>query len=135
MLLVLWDKYHLEVHLGSHVSEHDALRVETFEFHRGDTLLFASMPRHRGLVAPPGVGKQVVLFRFLTPHERHKLVDVEWFILDPLLGGKEKLVHGCGEAGRCPTLGLSPIGGVTLPSTRACGARLACRGTSSWMIG
>ena len=32
MMLVLSDKYHLEVHLGSHLGDHDALRVETFEF-------------------------------------------------------------------------------------------------------
>ena len=32
MTLVLSDKYHLEGHLGSHLGDHDALRVETFEF-------------------------------------------------------------------------------------------------------
>ena len=68
------------------------LRVETFEFQRRDMdMVFASTLRHRGLAAPPGVGKQVVLFRFLTPDERHKWVDVERFILDPLLGAKDEL--------------------------------------------
>ena len=91
IMLVLSDKYHLEVHLGSHLGDHDALRVETFEFQRGDMVLFASTLRHRGLAALPGVGKQVVLFRFLTPDERHKWVDVERFILDPLPGAKDEL--------------------------------------------
>ena len=45
MMLVLSDKYHLEVHLGSHLGDHDALRVETFEFQRGDMVLFASTLR------------------------------------------------------------------------------------------
>ena len=84
MMLVLSDRYHLEVHLGSQLGDHDALRVETFECQRGDMVLFASTVRHRGLAALPGVGKQVVLFRFLIPNERHKWVDVERFILDPL---------------------------------------------------
>ena len=35
MMLVLSDKYHLEVHFGSHLGDHDALRVETFEFQVG----------------------------------------------------------------------------------------------------
>ena len=91
MMLVLSDKYHLEVHLGSHLGDHDALRVETFQFQRGDMVLFASTLRHRGLAALPGVGKQVVLFGFLTPDERHKWVDVEGFILDPLPGAKDEL--------------------------------------------
>ena len=91
MLLVVSDKYHLEVHLGSHLGDHDALQVETFEFQRGDMVLFASTLRHRGLAALPGVGKQVVLFRFLPPDERHKWVDVERFILDPLPGAKDEL--------------------------------------------
>ena len=69
MMLVVSDKYHLEVHLGSHLGEHDALRVETFEFQRGDMVLFACTLRHRGFAALPGGGggKKVVLFRFLTP--------------------------------------------------------------------
>ena len=54
MMLVLSDKYHLEVHLGSHLGDHDALRVETCEFQRGDMVLFASTLRHRGLAALPG---------------------------------------------------------------------------------
>ena len=29
MMLVLWDKYHLEVHIGSHLEDHDFLRVQT----------------------------------------------------------------------------------------------------------
>ena len=91
MMLVLSDKYHLDVHLGGHLGEHDALCVETFEFQRGDMVLFASMRRHRGLAALPGVGKQVVLFCFLTPDEHHKWVDVERFILDPLPGAKCEL--------------------------------------------
>ena len=91
MMLVLSDKYHLEVHLGSHLGDHDVLHVKTFEFQRGDMPLFASTLRHRGLAALPGVGKQVVLFRFLTPDERHKWVDGERFILDPLPGAKDEL--------------------------------------------
>ena len=91
MMLDLSGKYHLEVHLGSHLGDHDALRVETFEFQRGDMVVFASTLRHRGLAALPGVGKQVVLFRFLTPDERHKWVDVERFILDPVPGAKDEL--------------------------------------------
>ena len=91
MMLVLSDKYHLEVHLGSHLGDHDALRVKTFEFQRGDMVLFASTLRHRGLAALPGVGKHVVIFRFLTPDERHEWVDVERFILDPLPGAKDEL--------------------------------------------
>ena len=67
MMLVLSDRYHLEVHLGSHLGDDDVLRLETFEFQRGDMVLFASALRHRGLAALPGVGKQVVLFRFFTP--------------------------------------------------------------------
>ena len=54
-------------------------------------VLFASTRRHRGLATLPGVGKQVVLFRFLTPDERHTWVDVERFILDPLPGAKDEL--------------------------------------------
>ena len=91
MMLVLSDKYHLEMHLGSHLGYHGALRVETFQFQRGDMVLFASTLRHRGLAALPGMGKQVVLFRFLSPDERHKWVYVEQFILDPLPGAKDKL--------------------------------------------
>ena len=91
MIIVLSDKYHLEVHLGSHLGDHDAVRVETFEFQRGDMLLFAPTLRHRGLAALPRVGKQVVLLHFLTPDERHKWVDVERFILDPLPAAKNEL--------------------------------------------
>ena len=91
MMLVLSDKYHLEVLWGSHLGDHDALRVETFEFQRGDMVLFASTLRHRGLAALPGMGKQVVLFCFLTPDERRKWVDVERFILDPLAGAEDEL--------------------------------------------
>ena len=96
----------MEVHLGSHLGEHDALRVENFDFQPGDMLLFASTLRHWGLAALPGVGKQVVLFRFLTRDERHKWVDVERFILDPLPGAKEELVS-------------RPRGGGPLPNPRA----------------
>ena len=79
--------------MGSHLEEHDALRVETFEFQRWDMVLIASTLRHRRLAALPGMrGKQVNLFRFLTPDERHKWVDVERFIVDPLLGAKDELV-------------------------------------------
>ena len=56
MMLVLSDKYHLEVHLGSHLGEHDALCVETFEFQLRDIALFASTLRHRGLAALQGKG-------------------------------------------------------------------------------
>ena len=91
MMLVLSDKYHLEVHLGNQVGEQNALRVQTFEFQRADMILFAATPRRRGLAALPGVGKQVVLFRFLTVDERHKWVHVEQFILDPLPGAKDEL--------------------------------------------
>ena len=105
-MLALSDKYHSEVHLGSHLGNHDALRVETFEFQRGDLVLFASTLRHRGPAALPGVGKQVVLFRFLTPDERHKWVDVERFILDPLPGAKDELAS-------------QPRGDRPLPNPRA----------------
>ena len=54
-------------------------------------VLFASKLRHRDLAWLPGVGKQVVLFRFLTPDKRHKWVDVGRFILDPLPGAKDEL--------------------------------------------
>ena len=54
-------------------------------------VLFASTLRHRGLTTLPGVEKQVVLFRFLTPDEGHKRVDVERFILDRLPGTKDEL--------------------------------------------
>ena len=37
------------------------------------------------------MGKQVVLFRFLTPDERHKWVDVERFIPEPLPRAKDEL--------------------------------------------
>ena len=62
MMLVLSDKNHPEVHSGNHLSEHDALHVETFEFKCGGMLPFASMLRHRGLTVLPRVGKNVVLF-------------------------------------------------------------------------
>ena len=35
----------------------------------------------------------MVLFRFPTPKESHRLVDVERFILDPLPGTKAELRH------------------------------------------
>ena len=67
--------------------------------------------------------------------ERHKCVDIEQFILDPLPGAKEELVS-------------RPRGGGPLPNPRAIShwgqyfafgkglqARLACRGRSSWMTG
>ena len=91
MMLVLSDKYDLEVHFGGHLRDHDALRVETLEFQRGDMVLFPSTLRHRRLAALPGLGKQVVLFRLLTRDERYKWVDVEQFILDPLPGAKDEL--------------------------------------------
>ena len=58
MMLVLPDKYHLEVHLSSHLGERDALRGETFQFPCGDMVLFASTLRHRGLATLPGMGKK-----------------------------------------------------------------------------
>ena len=54
-------------------------------------LLFASTITHIGLPALPGVGKNVVLFRFLTPDERHRWVNIEGFILDPLPRTKAEL--------------------------------------------
>ena len=135
MMLVLSDKYHLEVHLGSHLGEHDDLRVETFELQRGDMVLFASTLRRRGLAALPGVGKQVVLFRFLTHDERHKWVDVERFILDPLPGAKDELASRPRGDGPLPNPGLSATRGSTSPSARDCGARSVCRGLSSWTTG
>ena len=108
MMLVLSDKHHLEVHLGSHLGDHDALRVETFEFQPGDMVLFASTLRHRVIAALPGVGKQFVLFRFLTPDERHKWVDVERFIVDPLQWAKDELAS-------------RPRGDGPLPNPRALG--------------
>ena len=106
MMLVLSDKYYLQVHLGSQLGEHDAPAVKTFEFQRGDMVLLVSMLRHRGLAALPGVGKQVVLFRFLIPDERHKWVDVERLILDPLPGANNELAS-------------QPRGDGPLPNRRA----------------
>ena len=57
MMLVLSDKYRAEVCLGSHLGEHDTLRIETFEFRCREMLLFASTLRHKGLAALLGVGK------------------------------------------------------------------------------
>ena len=74
MMLVLCDKYHLELHVGSHLGDHDALRVQTVVCERGDVVVFASTLRHRCLCALPGVGKQIVLVRFLTVDLRHQLV-------------------------------------------------------------
>ena len=91
MMFVLSDKDHLEVHFYIHLGEHDVPRVEISEFQRGDMVLFASSLRHRGLAALPRVGKQVVLFRFLIPDERHKWGDVERFILDALPRAKDEL--------------------------------------------
>ena len=54
--------------------------------------LFACTLRHPRLAALLGVGKHVVLFCLLTLDQRHKWVDVEQFILDPLPGAKEELV-------------------------------------------
>ena len=71
MMLVLSDRYHLEVHLGSNLDENEALRLETFEFQCRDMLLFAYTLRHRCLTTLLGVGKVVVLFRFHIPDERH----------------------------------------------------------------
>ena len=61
LMLVLSEKDHLQVHLGSHLVDHDALRVETFETQCGDVILFASTLRHWGLTTLPGVGKPVPL--------------------------------------------------------------------------
>ena len=51
MMLVLGDKYHLEVHLGSHLGDHDALRVETFEFQFQGT--WFSLPPRRDIGVSP----------------------------------------------------------------------------------
>ena len=74
--------YYLEVHFCS-LGNHDAWCVETCEFQCGDMIRFASTLRRWGLVALPGVGKQVVLFDFLSPNKHHKCVVVELVILDP----------------------------------------------------
>ena len=135
MMLVLSDKYHLEVYLGSHLGDNDALGIEAFEFQRGGMVLFASTLRHRGLAALPGVGKQVVLIRFLTLDERHKRLDMERFVLDPHQGPRMSLLHGHAETGRCPTPVLSATRGSTSPLARDCRARSVCRGLSSWTTG
>ena len=74
--------------MGSPLGDHDALRVQTVVCERGDVVVFASTLRHRGLCALPGVGKQIVLFRFLTPDVRHQWVHEGRFIIDPLPGAK-----------------------------------------------
>ena len=101
-MLVLSNKYHVEVHVGNHLNEHDTMRVETFEFRLGDMLLFASTLRHRGLAVLQGVEKQVVIFRFLTPDELQKWVVLERFILDPRLRAKEQLVSRPRRGGPLP---------------------------------
>ena len=93
MMLVLSDTYHPEVHLGSHLGDHDALRVQTVVCERGDVVVFAARLTRRGLCALPGVGRHIVLFRFLTPDLRHQWVYQGWFILDRLLRAKDELAH------------------------------------------
>ena len=68
------------------------LHIETLDLQHGVMILLASTMRHRGLAAPPRMGKQVVLFHFLTDGGHQKWVDVEPFIFDPLQGPKEELV-------------------------------------------
>ena len=72
MMLILSDKYHVDMHVGSHFGEHDGLVGRTNVCDGGDMLLFASTIRQRGVPALPGVEKHVVPFHFLTTHERHR---------------------------------------------------------------
>ena len=119
MMLILSDKYGVDMHVGSHFGEHNGLVRRTVVCDRGDMLLFASTIRHRGLPALPGVGKQVVLFRFLTPDERHRWVDVEWFILDPLPRTKAELArHPAASTDPCPTPAASLTAGTCWPLVR-----------------
>ena len=67
MMLVVSNKYHLKVYLGSHLGDHATLRMQTVVFERVNVVLFASRLRHRSLSALPGLGNQMVLFCFLTP--------------------------------------------------------------------
>ena len=71
MMIMISDKYHVEMRVRSQLGEHDGLVRPTIVCARVHMLLFASIMRHRGVPALPGVGKQVVLFRFLMPNERH----------------------------------------------------------------
>ena len=91
MMPILSDKYHIDMHVGSHLGEHDGFVRRTVVCGRGDLLLCASTIRHRGLPALLGVGKQLVLFRFLAPDERHRWVYVERLIFAPLPRIKAKL--------------------------------------------
>ena len=89
-------------------------------FERSDVVIFASTLRHRSLPAVPGVGKQMVLFRFLTPVPRHQLVDQSRFILDPLPRAKAEKAHRpCGDQ-PLPTLagipGKGQQGSVGVPT-------------------
>ena len=93
MMCILSDEYHDEMHVGSHIKEHAGLFRRTVVCEHGSLLLFASTITHRGLVALPGVGKQVVFFCFLTSHKRRHWLDVQRFILDPLPSTTAKLAH------------------------------------------
>ena len=84
MMLIISDKYHVEMHLGNHVGEHTSLVRRTVMCKRGNMFLLASTIRHRDLSVYPGVEKQVVLFGFPTPGKRHRRVDVEGFMLNLL---------------------------------------------------
>ena len=95
-------------------------------------VLFTCTLRHRGLAALPGVGKQVVLFRFRTPYERHKWVDVERLTLDPLPGAKDDLRSRPRGDGLLPNPRALTHCGSTSPSERDYRAQLVCRGLSNW---
>ena len=86
LMLFLSVKYHLGVHVGSHLRDHDALRAQIVVCEYGDVVVFASTLRHRGLCTVPGVGKHIVLFPFLTLDVWHQWVDEGRSIVDPLPG-------------------------------------------------
>ena len=90
---MLSHKNHVQVHVGSHLSDHHALRVQTVVCERGNVVVFASTLRHRCLCALHGLGRLIVLFRFLTPDVRHQWVDENRFIVDPLPRAKDELTH------------------------------------------
>ena len=67
MMLVLSDKNHVDMHEGRLFGEHDGLVRRMVVCDRGDKLLFASIIRHRGVPALPGVGKQWSSYASLPP--------------------------------------------------------------------
>ena len=130
------------MHVRTHLGDHDDVRVQTVACERGGVVMFAPTPRHRGLCALPGVGRRIVLFRFLPPDVRHQWMDKNRFIVDPLTGAKDELAHRPLGDRPLPTpsriphwgqffaFGQGLQGTVGLPSIRYFEARLAPIGES-----